>query len=271
MAGEDPGASTIAVLLDAIQRAWGAVTGSVKAVTGGVMDVIKTGMFIRWRRQMMQSSSKLKHGYQSLKKLRRHEDHGAVLNSIEIGTKEDARLFKAELKRAGIDFALTHDENDVYTLHYKTSNEKDVLHAQYSILEQRYGTPTPTEQETPSLTSPEESAQERDQKTSDERDRSEESLAIPARTDEPERTTPRTPLTPSVTDTVRAEAHAQEPESNATLIPKNVPVSNEPLSELKRQAQERARAKNLARSQNKGLSHSRHANRIRARELSHGH
>lgn len=311
MAGEDPGASTIAVILDAIQRAWSAVTGSIKAVMGGVVDIVKTSMFFRWRKQMMQNSGgKLKHGYQSLKKLRRHEDRGATLKSIEIGMWEDAKLFKKELKRAGIDFALTHDEDGVYTLHYKSTNEADVLHAQYSILEQRYGGEPSAEQDhdpasrdgredernndqapqNDQIDEPryddlipqdaheqdrqereqqERERQEREQQQREQKTHSDEEQTTPARTEPTERTTPRVQKAPSVADPVRAEAN----HSNSGLS--RTAISNEPLSELKRQARERARAKNLARaqsrdrSQDRGMSH--RTARVRAREFDPGH
>lgn len=321
MAGDDPGAATIAVILDAIQRAWSAVTGSVKAVMGGAIDILKTGMFIRWRRQMMQSNgSKLKHGYQSLKKLRRHEERGAVLKSVEIGTWDDAKLFKKELKHAGIDFALTHDKDGNYTLYYKEANEQDVLHAQYNILQQLYGNQSQDEQEQDSATNDshendreqdeqeptpnddrEQDDQGREQQEHEEQSRSEEEQAIPAphddrdddttsregreqddlereeqirsneeqtspaRTEPTERTTSHEQQAPSVTEPVRAEA--SHPATNAS---RNT-ISHEPLSELKRQARERARAKNLARAQSKNLSHARHANRVKAREFNPGH
>lgn len=333
MAGDDPGAATIAVILDVIQRAWNAVTGSVKAVMGGAIDILKTGMFIRWRRQMMQSNgSKLKHGYQSLKKLRRHEERGAVLKSVEIGTWDDAKLFKKELKHAGIDFALTHDKDGNYTLYYKEANEQDVLHAQYNILQQLYGDQSQDEQEQDSAANDshendrdqdpipnddrEQDDQGREQQEREEQSRSEEEQAIPAprddrdeeterddtasregreqddlereeqartneereeqirsneeqtspaRTEPTERTTSHEQQAPSVTEPVRAEA--SHPATNASRSA----ISHEPLSELKRQARERARAKNLARAQGKNLSHARHMNRVKAREFNPGH
>lgn len=317
MAGEDPGASTIAVILDAIQRAWGAVTGSLKAVMSGVVDVVKTSMFFRWRKQMMQANSgvKLKHGYQSLKHLRHHEDRGATLKSVEIGTKDDAKLFKKELKRAHIDFSLTHDRDGNYTLHYKSANDQDVLHAQYNILQQRYGNQSHDDQN--QNATPDDSRendrdrdsapsdkrdqddQEREQREREEQERSDGQQAIPlpnihreeesrtegdlstpsedeqerldreettpARTETTERTTSHAQQAPGVSDTVRAEANQPKTGFSRTAI------SHEPLSELKKQAQARARAKNLARSQGKNLSHARHAHRVKTRDFEPSH
>ena len=68
MAGEDPGVGVITLVFDLIQRGWSAVTGAAKSVVSGTMDLVKTGMFISWRRKMMQGQQgpDLAHGEQCL-------------------------------------------------------------------------------------------------------------------------------------------------------------------------------------------------------------
>lgn len=140
MAGEDPGVSTLAVILELIQRAWSAFTGSIKAVVSGTMDVIKTGMFISWRRKMMQGQQgpDLERGEQSLKDLRAHEQVGAHIVTVEIGDRTAMEALREELRRLELDFAITEHDGQ-YTLHYKEANEQDVLYAQQAALEKLYG------------------------------------------------------------------------------------------------------------------------------------
>ena len=146
MAGEDPGVGTLAVILELIQRTGNAVTSTLKSGVSFGLDVIKTGMFFAWRRQMMnaQKGPDLVHGYQSLKKLRLHEQVGATITSAGIGDKEAMKALKSELKRLKIDFAITDDgkRNDKqYTLHYKKGNEQDVMLAQAAAMQKLYGSP----------------------------------------------------------------------------------------------------------------------------------
>lgn len=154
MAGEDPGVGVITLLLDVVQRAASTVLGFFKGIGNAIVDIAKMLVFMSWRRQAMQQGQgpKLKHGKQSLKHLRRHEDRGAQLVSVEIGDRTAMKALDKELKALKIDYAITGNRSDGYTLHYKSINEQDVLMAQARALEQLYGDPNQVnqEQETPS-------------------------------------------------------------------------------------------------------------------------
>lgn len=153
MAGEDPGVGVITLLLDVAQRAASAVLGFFKGIGNAIVDIMKMLVFMSWRRQAMQQGQgpKLKHGKQSLKHLRRHEDRGAQLVSVEIGDRDAMKALDHELKALKIDYAITGNRTDGYTLHYKHINEQDVLMAQARALEQLYGDPNQVnqDQETP--------------------------------------------------------------------------------------------------------------------------
>lgn len=161
MAGEDPGVGTLSVVLELIQRAGSAVTGTIKNTISFGLDVIKTGMFFAWRRQMMQSQKgpQLEHGQQSLRDLRLHEQVGAQIVSVEIGDYKSMDALCQELRRLEIDFAITEHDYQ-YTLHYKSNNERDVMLAQAMAMQKLYGDPV---QETPDDPSPEKDEQDRRQ------------------------------------------------------------------------------------------------------------
>lgn len=135
MAGEDPGAGVITLILDLIKRGWDVVTSTVKTA-------FQTGLFVYFRKQMMraQQGPKLKYGKQSLKHLRRHEDRGAQLSSVGIGDRKAMKALDKELKTLKLDYAITKS-NGEYTLHYKSVNDRDVLLAQQHALENRFGDP----------------------------------------------------------------------------------------------------------------------------------
>ena len=158
MAGEDPGVGTLSVVLELIQRAGSAVTGTIKNTISFGLDVIKTGMFFSWRRQMMQSQKgpQLEHGQQSLRDLRLHEQVGAQIVSVEIGDYKSMDALCQELRRLEIDFAVTEHDYQ-YTLHYKSNNERDVMLAQAMAMQKLYGDPV---QETPDTPAPEKDEQE---------------------------------------------------------------------------------------------------------------
>ena len=162
MAGEDPGVGVITLLLDLIQRGWAAVTGTAKSIVSGAVDILKTSLFFSWRRKMMQGQKgpDLKHGEQSLKDLRLHEQVGAKIVTVEIGDEVVMEALRQELKRLELDFAIT-EHDDQYTLHYKDVNEQDVLYAQQVALEKLYGE---HEQETPN------EREEREQQDQQDRD-----------------------------------------------------------------------------------------------------
>ena len=170
MAGEDPGVGVITLLLDVAQRAASAVLGFFKGVVNTLVDIAKMLVFMNWRRQAQQGQgSKLKHGKQSLKHLRRHEDRGAQLISVEIGDRTAMKALDKELEALKLDYAITGNRSDGYVLHYKKINEHDVLFAQQHALEKLYGDPDQAqpERETP------DNSDNRDQqdRAQDERDR----------------------------------------------------------------------------------------------------
>lgn len=324
MAGEDPGVSTISVLLDVIQRAWAAVTGSAKAVVSGIVGVAKTWFFFSMRKHMMQDAHgpELAHGKQSLSKLRRHEERGANLISVEIGDRKAMKALDKELKRSKIDYAITGNRSRGYALHYKSVNEKDVLAAQARALENLYGNPKNTheERETPKDPNPKDeqkhdehdshdqnrSDEEREQQNRDQRNRERtdaeqqreqeqtrnrtdqeqgspsqdlkvpvpptETLsppsstvhtrveqAVPSNMAKAERATSHNPKAPSVADTMKLGAPAINPTRNqaardqaAIPEPQRAPSyqpnpQRQSLDDLKAQAKERARSKNLGR------------------------
>lgn len=165
MAGEDPGVGTLSVVLELIQRAGNTVTNFIKSGVNFGVDAAKTIMYLSFRRSMMsaQKGPRLEHGKQSLKKLRLHEQVGAQIVSVNIGDREVMKALDSELKRLEIDYAITDDgvkENRVYTLHYKSANERDVMMAQAMAMQKLYGDPA---QETPDTPSPEKDEQDRRQ------------------------------------------------------------------------------------------------------------
>ena len=173
MAGEDPGVGVITLILDLIRRGWDAVTGVTKSFVGGIMDITKTALFFSWRRKMMQGQKvpDLKHGEQSLKDLRLHEQVGAKIVTVEIGDGTAMEALREELRRLELDFAITEHEGR-YTLHYKESNEQDVLYAQQVALEKLYGN---HEQDGPEQETPDDpdgrEEQDREERQDDDRDR----------------------------------------------------------------------------------------------------
>ncbi|MGN0077750.1 MAG: hypothetical protein ACI36V_03090 [Coriobacteriales bacterium] len=148
MAGEDPGVGTFSVILELVKQAGGAVSGTVKNTIGFVLDVIKTGMFFSWRRQMMnaQKGPDLEHGQQSIRELRLHEQVGAQIVSVEIGDFKSMDALSQELRRLAIDFAITEHDHQ-YTLHYKSNNEPDVMLAQAAAMQRLYGDPSKVAEE----------------------------------------------------------------------------------------------------------------------------
>lgn len=162
MAGEDPGVGVITLLLDVAQRAASTVLGFFKGIGNAIVDIMKMLVFMSWRRQAMHQGPKLKHGKQSLKHLRRHEDRGAQLVSVEIGDQDAMKALDHELRALKIDYAITGNRTDGYTLHYKSVNEQDVLMAQARALEQLYGDPNQANQEQETLNDPNQ-RDERDQ------------------------------------------------------------------------------------------------------------
>lgn len=174
MAGEDPGVGVITLVLDIAQRAANTVLGFFKGIGSAIVDIAKMLVFMSWRRQARQQGQgpELKHGKQSLKHLRRHEDRGAQLISAEIGDRQAMKALDKELKALAIDYAITGNRSDGYTLHYKSINEQDVLMAQARALDNLYGSPDQNEpdQETPN-DSDDRDQQDREERQDDGRDR----------------------------------------------------------------------------------------------------
>lgn len=177
MAGEDPGVGVITLLLDVAQRAASAVIGFFKGVVNTLVDIAKMLVFMSWRRQAQGQGPRLKHGKQSLKHLRRHEDRGAQLVSVEIGDRTAMKALDKELKALELDYAITGNRSDGYVLHYKKINEQDVLLAQQHALEKLYGDPNQAQpdQETPSnLDDKDQQNREQDERDRDEREEREQ-------------------------------------------------------------------------------------------------
>ena len=148
MAGEDPGVATLSVLLDLVQKAGSAALGSVKAagnvvkaVANGALELYKIRLYTTMRTKMMGLSGQEApvHGKQSLASLRRQEEKGATLASMDIGSdRKGRRALEKELDRQALDYAITKESSGDYTLHYLASNEKDVLLAMQHALDVRF-------------------------------------------------------------------------------------------------------------------------------------
>lgn len=307
MAGEDPGTGVITLILDLIQRGWSAVTGAAKSVVSGTVDIIKTSLFFSWRRKMMQGQMgpDLVHGQQSLKDLRLHEQVGAKIVTVEIGDETAMEALREELRRLELDFAITEHDGQ-YTLHYKESNEQDVLYAQQAALEKLYGGHEQDEQGQETPEDPDDrDQQDREERQDDGREREERDNG---RREEPA----PTPIPVEVGEQQSAPAdkasrgkHARQAEpalaekglsasprtqrtSEAPSLAERMPLTPsqsqrapqtqaqakdapqfEPLDSLIAKARERAAAKNAARKQD--LSLDRNHNRVRAREVNFGH
>ena len=311
MAGEDPGVSTLAVILELIQRAWAAATGSIKAVVSGTVDIIKTSLFFSWRRKMMQGQTgpDLNHGQQSLKNLRLHEQAGAHIVSVEIGDFKAMDALCEELKRLELDFAITEHDYQ-YTLHYKEANEQDVLYAQQAALEKLYGDPNKAADDNRETPSDPDQRDEHDRDGDEGREQNEQQAAEQRQEQEREaeerqrdqqeqeqaeqqtrnqtqtqgHPTPEQTVPAAAAMTGAASAHTQERASqmeapeplhrqeNAAALKPNQRF--EPLEDLIKEARERARAKNMARNHPERamrLDHHRSLTRERARNFEPGH
>ena len=282
MAGEDPGASVITLILDLIRRGWDVVTSTAKTI-------FQTGLFVYFRKQMMraQQGPKLKHGKQNLKSLRRHEERGAQIVSVEIGDRDAMKALDHELKALKLDYAITRDESGEYILHYKAANEQSVLLAQQHALEKRYGDPenalsdqwTPNEETLEQETAQQEQSDQREQNSHDEREheqtdadaqqQEQEQIDDSAR-EEQERSDnsnreEQEPAGPTVLEQLDRQPSLQS-QARRTSPDRDDPhahLANAPLSDVIAVAKERARTKNLARSQNHGLGHDHHRSRSR--------
>lgn len=123
---EDPGVGTLSAIIDAVRQAFSFVQDVGKSIVNTTADVVRTYMCMSWRRSSV--GAKAKHGEQSLKKLRRQESQGAVIETVEIGKDFDAMIaLEGELKKLKIDFAITQTSAGKWLLHYEKSNEPDVL------------------------------------------------------------------------------------------------------------------------------------------------
>lgn len=282
MAGEDPGASVITLILDLIRRGWDVVTSTAKTI-------FQTGLFVYFRKQMMraQQGPRLKHGKQSLKSLRKHEERGAQIVSVEIGDRDAMKALDHELKALKLDYAITKDDSGEYILHYKAANEQSVLLAQQHALEKRYGDPenaqgdqrTPIEEALEQEALQQKQGEQREQDSHDEReheqidaeaqrqerDQIEESAREEQERSEDSNREEREPAGPAALEQPDRQPSLQS-QARRTSPGRDDPhahLANAPLSDVIAVAKERARAKNLARSQNHGLGHDHHRSRSR--------
>ena len=135
---EDPGVGTLSAVIEAMRQLFNFVQDTAKSIVNTGADIARTYMYMSWRRNSM--GARAKHGEQSLKKLRRQEAQGAVIKTVEIGKDFEAMLaLEDELKKLKIDFAITQTSTGEWLLHYKQSNEPDVIRAQQYALNARYG------------------------------------------------------------------------------------------------------------------------------------
>lgn len=145
---EDPGAGTLAALLEFFRRSVGMVFDTGKTIVSTAADYYRTRLYIGMRKRNDQSRNAgkgkdayLHHGKQTLRQLRMHEEHGTQIQSVEIGGSEAKQALDTELKRLKVDYAFTKNSHGDWFLHYKDGNEQDILLAQDSALRVLYGTP----------------------------------------------------------------------------------------------------------------------------------
>ena len=139
---EDPGVGTMSAIIEAIRQAFGFVQDVGKSLLNTAADITRTYMYMSWRKNARGSGQSFKHGEQSLKSLRAQEAAGAKIVTVEIGKDDDSMsALEWELRKLDVDFAITRAGDGEWLLHYKQSNEQDVLRAQAYALNARYGDP----------------------------------------------------------------------------------------------------------------------------------
>ena len=133
------GVGTSAVI-EAMRQLFNFVQDTAKSIVNTGADIARTYLYMSWRKNSM--GARAKHGEQSLKKLRRqggpgrhHQDRPARSGRIS----RPCSPWKSELKKLKIDFAITQTSTGEWLLHYKQSNEPDVIRAQQYALSARYG------------------------------------------------------------------------------------------------------------------------------------
>ena len=137
---EDPGVGTMSAIIEAIRQAFGFVQDVGKSLLNTAADITRTYMYMSWRKNARGSGQSFKHGEQSLKSLRAQEAAGAKIVTVEIGKDDDSMsALEWELRKLDVDFAITRAGDGEWLLHYKQSNEQDVLRAQAYALNARYG------------------------------------------------------------------------------------------------------------------------------------
>lgn len=135
---EDPGVGTLSAVIEAMRQLFNFVQDTAKSIVNTGADIARTYLYMSWRKNSM--GARAKHGEQSLKKLRRQEAQGATIKTVEIGKDFEAMLaLEDELKNLKVDFAITQTSTGEWLLHYKQSNEPDVIRAQQYALNSRYG------------------------------------------------------------------------------------------------------------------------------------
>ena len=141
---EDPGVGTLSAVIEAMRQLFNFVQDTAKSLVNTGADIARTYLYMSWRKNSM--GARAKHGEQSLKKLRRQEAQGATIKTVEIGKDFEAMLaLEDELKSLKVDFAITQTSTGEWLLHYKQSNEQDVIRAQQYALNSRYGAHEQTE------------------------------------------------------------------------------------------------------------------------------
>ena len=141
---EDPGVGTLSAVIEAMRQLFNFVQDTAKSIVNTGADIARTYLYMSWRKNSM--GARAKHGEQSLKKLRRQEAQGATIKTVEIGKDFEAMLaLEDELKSLKVDFAITQTSTGEWLLHYKQSNEQDVIRAQQYALNSRYGAHEQTE------------------------------------------------------------------------------------------------------------------------------
>ncbi len=130
---EDPGVGTLSAVIEAMRQLFNFVQDTAKSIVNTGADIARTYLYMSWRKNSM--GARAKHGEQSLKKLRRQEAQGATIKTVEIGKDFEAMLaLEDELKNLKVDFAITQTSTGEWLLHYKQSNEPDVIRAQQYAL-----------------------------------------------------------------------------------------------------------------------------------------
>lgn len=136
---EDPGAGVINVILEFLRRSIDAFFDTIKTAVSTLADITRVRSYRSYRKEGRDRNGALHHGKQSLKHLRRHEELGDTLKTVDVGNWRDMWALRRELNKAKVDYSFSHSRGHGYSLHYKERNEGDVLRAQKHAIDRRYG------------------------------------------------------------------------------------------------------------------------------------